>query len=71
MDTKPLQSATELTCPRCQSRILYRTKRKGFWERVILYPLGFRAYRCEDCDARFCTKSNLPIASKHGEDLKL
>jgi DNA-directed RNA polymerase subunit RPC12/RpoP len=71
MDMKTLQSATELTCPRCQSRNLYRTKRKGFWERIILYPLGFRAYRCEDCDARFCTKSNLPIASKHGEDLKL
>ena len=40
-------------CPRCSSRKIRRTKRKGFWERVILDSVGIRPYRCEECDERF------------------
>jgi hypothetical protein len=45
--------APQVTCPQCESREVCRTKRNGILERVLLYPLGFRAYRCEICDARF------------------
>jgi hypothetical protein len=48
--------AREPTCPLCQSRVVRRTKRRGILERIVLYPLGFRAYRCEFCDHRFCLK---------------
>jgi DNA-directed RNA polymerase subunit RPC12/RpoP len=40
-------------CPRCSSRKIRRSKRKGFWERVILDRAGIRPYRCEECDERF------------------
>jgi len=55
--TKRLQGATETTCPQCKSRVVYRTKRKGILERIILYPLGFRAYQCMYCLTRFCSRS--------------
>jgi hypothetical protein len=45
--------APQVTCPQCESQEVYRTKRNGILERILLYPLGFRAYRCEICDARF------------------
>jgi hypothetical protein len=32
-------------------------------ERILLYPLGYRAYRCEICDMRFCSKPKSSIAS--------
>jgi hypothetical protein len=44
---------SEPICPGCGSAIVYRTHRRGILERIILYPLGFRAYRCEICDLRF------------------
>jgi hypothetical protein len=59
---KRLDIASEPTCPQCHSAFVYRTKRKGILERIILYPLGFRAYRCEYCDNRFCRRPKL-IAS--------
>jgi hypothetical protein len=55
--TKRLQSAPETTCPQCKSRVVYRTKRKGILERIILYPLGFRAYQCKYCLTRFCSRN--------------
>jgi len=60
---KPPEIENEVTCPECRGIHNYRTNRKGIWECLILYPLGFRAYRCEVCDARFCSKPDLPIAS--------
>jgi len=60
---KPLDNEKKVTCPECRGTDLYRTNREGTWERLVLYPLGFRAYLCENCDARFCSKPDLPIAS--------
>jgi hypothetical protein len=54
---KRLRTASELSCPQCKSRTVYRTKRRGILERIILYPLGFRAYRCEYCNKRFCSRT--------------
>jgi len=45
--------APEISCPQCGSKNVHRTERKGILERAFLYPLGFRAYRCEACDKRF------------------
>jgi hypothetical protein len=59
---KRLDIAFEPTCPQCKSTVVHRTKRRGILERIILYPLGFRAYRCGYCDHRFCSKTK-PIAS--------
>src|SRR4029077_6254600 len=46
-------TASEVSCPHCGSTTVDRTRRKGILERIILYPLGYRAYRCEICDMRF------------------
>ena len=41
-----------MDCPRCQSRKVRRSHRRGWWEHlastVYLFPL-----RCENCGARF------------------
>ena len=55
--TKRLQIAAEIICPQCKSRVVFRTKRKGFLERIVLYPLGYRAYQCEYCLKRFCSRN--------------
>lgn len=59
-------------CPRCSSRKIRRSKRKGFWERLILDPAGIRPYRCEECDERFfryrgrdSQGSNTPAVASH------
>ena len=67
---KRLQIAPEIACPRCKSRVVFRTKRKGFLERIILYPLGYRAYQCEYCLKRFCTrnKSAHPVLDTHATE---
>jgi len=54
--------ASEVSCPSCDSTIVYRTKRKGIFERIILYPLGYRAYRCEICDLRFRSRPKQHIS---------
>jgi hypothetical protein len=59
---KRVEITSELICPQCKSRAVYRTKRRGILERILLYPLGYRAYRCEICDMRFCSKPK-PIVS--------
>jgi len=42
-----------LTCPQCRSERVYRSKRRGIFERRVL-PLAFlMPFRCERCDYRF------------------
>ena len=50
---EPSDIAPDVSCPQCGSIDVYRTKRKGILEHILLYPLGYRAYRCEMCDMRF------------------
>src|SRR5579862_4736657 len=47
---------TKLGCPVCESTFVYRTPRKGLLERIVLYPLGYRAYVCDFCSSRFRSK---------------
>lgn len=67
---KRLEIAPETACPQCKSRVVFRTKRRGFLERVVLYPLGFRAYQCEYCLKRFCSrnKSAHAVTVTHATD---
>ena len=41
------------TCPKCSSRDVRRSKRKGFLERTVLDLAALRPYRCRKCDHRF------------------
>jgi hypothetical protein len=43
----------ERRCPACNSTRVRRSQMRGLLERGLLKPLGVKAYRCEDCDARF------------------
>jgi ribosomal protein L37AE/L43A len=64
MNQKELKEiASKPICPQCGWAIVHRTKRQGIWEHFIMYPLGYRAYRCELCDFRFRSRIKLPIAS--------
>ena len=56
---------SESICPKCSSRRIRRSKRKGFWERVILDRAGVRPYRCEECDERFLRYRGAEAAHKH------
>ena len=58
---------SESVCPKCSSRRIRRSKRKGFWERVILDRAGVRPYRCEACDERFLRYRAEPD-HKHSSD---
>jgi transposase-like protein len=40
-------------CPRCQSKEVRRSKRRGIFELSLLSMVPMRPYRCEDCDRRF------------------
>jgi hypothetical protein len=40
-------------CPRCQSRIVRRTPRRGFSERVVHRLVFVWPYQCLDCSVRF------------------
>jgi uncharacterized protein with PIN domain len=40
-------------CPRCESRAIRRSMRKGVVERVFLRMALVWPYRCDDCDVRF------------------
>jgi hypothetical protein len=41
------------SCPKCESARIYRSKRRGIVERIILTMISVRPFRCERCDARF------------------
>lgn len=40
-------------CPECQSENIYKSRRKGWLEAVVLKLIHVRAYRCQSCDLRF------------------
>ena len=40
-------------CPECGSGDMRRSRRRGFWERVVLRMVGVKAYRCERCFYRY------------------
>jgi len=42
-----------LSCPLCHSKRIYRSRRKGIIERVILAMIFIKPFRCERCDFRF------------------
>jgi hypothetical protein len=41
-------------CPRCKSTWIKRSHSKA-WERIVLFVLRARVYRCSDCHRRFWT----------------
>lgn len=40
-------------CPRCESRVVRRTPRRGFSERVVHRLVFVWPYECLDCSIRF------------------
>jgi transposase-like protein len=42
-----------LNCPRCHSKRIHRSRRKGIFERKVLAMMSVRPYRCDLCDHRF------------------
>ena len=41
------------TCPACNGKKVFRSHRRGFFERAVLPLIGRRPYRCHDCGHRF------------------
>jgi ribosomal protein L37AE/L43A len=52
----------KLTCPQCSSTKIHRSKRRSILERILLYPIGYRAYRCQNCDNRFFSRIKHHVA---------
>jgi hypothetical protein len=42
-----------MTCPRCYSERIHRSKRRGIFERRVLSMVFVWPFRCENCDLRF------------------
>jgi hypothetical protein len=40
-------------CPRCHSKVIRRSKRRGLFELSLLSVIPVRPFRCDDCDCRF------------------
>ena len=40
-------------CPKCNSELIRRSKRRGFVERVPLTTLFLKPFHCGDCQHRF------------------
>ena len=41
------------TCPRCRSKKIRRSKKKGALERILAAALTLQPFRCGKCDKRF------------------
>jgi len=42
-----------ISCPNCESRLMYRSRKKGILEHVLSKLLFVHPFRCEGCDSRF------------------
>jgi hypothetical protein len=42
-----------IRCPNCESLLIYRSRKKGILERVLLKLIFVHPFRCEGCDSRF------------------
>ena len=42
-----------VVCPRCNSKYIHRSRRRGIFELSVLSLVPIRPFRCEDCDRRF------------------
>ncbi len=55
-------------CPRCESRVVHRSRRQGFHERFV-HPFFFLwPYQCRDCNIRFIgfhSRYNRPYVKPH------
>ena len=40
-------------CPRCQSKNISKSKRRGLFESLVFKLIHVRPYRCQSCDLRF------------------
>jgi hypothetical protein len=40
-------------CPRCQSKNISKSKRRGLFESLVFKLFHVRPYRCQSCDFRF------------------
>jgi hypothetical protein len=40
-------------CPRCQSKNISKSKRRGLFESLVFKLFHVRPYRCQSCDLRF------------------
>jgi DNA-directed RNA polymerase subunit RPC12/RpoP len=48
-----LHSNEQKNCPRCRSRLVHKSRRRGILERVACALLQVLPYRCEECDHRY------------------
>jgi len=46
-----------VSCPKCQSKRIRRSKRRSIFERILLGLMFVRPYRCDTCDHRFFYRS--------------
>jgi hypothetical protein len=70
LDMKKVQDKRgSLLCPKCKAFHLTRVIRKGWWENLVLRPLGYRPWRCSECRARFYLKHKGNKARSKSEEV--
>ena len=53
-------------CPTCGSKNIHRSRRQGFYERLVLRIRSQRPYRCMECNGRYYGAEGLPRAQSKG-----
>ncbi len=47
------QALSKHACPNCKSKVVRRTRRKGFLQRFVLLRFGLYPWVCRECKHRF------------------
>jgi hypothetical protein len=53
-----MSSDSKRPCPRCGGSKVFQSHSRGPMERHLLRAIGFRAFRCVNCNARFYRRSD-------------
>ena len=54
-------------CPQCASENVHRSRRRGFYERLLLRLRRHRPYRCYQCGHRFYASDELVRAPEKAD----
>ena len=47
---------SSVACPRCRSYHTTRAHRRSFFQKIVLFRLGYFPWKCIDCAHRFLSK---------------
>jgi ribosomal protein L37AE/L43A len=62
---------SKFACPLCNSRVVRRTRRHGFWQKFVLCRMGIYPWVCRECKHHFVLGSRRDDSFGYVDDPKL